>query len=266
MPHPKEKPATDAAGPDILFQLGGEEALLREQAMLATAATAAASRPDHEAPALSWLLWQTQHCIVVPRSYLNHQGFATAMTASAARGWPVFLRDTGGGAVVQGPGVLNLAMTFHVGAGADDRIASSYRILCAPVMTMLRRRGIEGSWRAIAGTMCDGAYNIVVDGRKLAGTAQRWRGLGRARPGQHAVFAHLALFATLDHEMAAAALNALYADMGLAAGITAESHINWAEIETSDAVEPVAALARELDEACRMERSDPFNIDATGMT
>lgn len=240
--------------PDILLQLGCEEALAREQAML----NHAASSPGDQDPALTWMLWQTDNCIVVPRSHLNYEGFAAAAAASAARGWPVHLRDTGGGAVVQGSGVVNLAMTFHVGSEVRDRIASSYRLLCEPVMAMLRQRGIKGAWRAIAGTMCDGAYNIVVDGRKLAGTAQRWRGLGRQRPGEHAVFAHLALFVALDHQTAANALNALYADMQLSAGIKAENHINWSEIEAPADKDMVAAIARELDAACRAMQLSVF--------
>ena len=233
--------------PEILLQLGCEEALAREQALLSHAA----SKSGDQDPALTWMLWQTENCIVVPRSHLNYEGFAAAAAASSARGWPVHLRDTGGGAVVQGSGVVNLAMTFYVGSEVRDRIGSSYRLLCQPVMAMLRRRGIEGGWSAIAGTMCDGAYNIVVGGRKLAGTAQRWRGLGRQRPGEHAVFAHLALFVALDHQAAANALNALYADMQLSVGITAENHINWAEIEASANKDMAVAIARELDDACR---------------
>lgn len=125
-------------------------------------------------------------------------------------------------------------------------------------MAMLRSRGLRGAWRAIPGTMCDGIYNIVVGDRKLAGTAQRWRNLGRARPGEHAVLAHLAMFANLDHAEAAEGINALYADMGTGAGIEASSHINWAEIDMSgegpgDAGR-ATALARELDGACRALR------------
>ncbi|MCK9544790.1 MAG: hypothetical protein M0R03_22470 [Novosphingobium sp.] len=239
-------------GPDgrgVLLHLAYGEALARERAMLASA---------DGSPGLTWNLWQTEPCIVVPRSHVNRSGFEAAVATSAARGWPVHTRDTGGGAVVQGGGVVNLSMVFSIGAALRDRIGTSYRILCEPVMTMLRHRGIHGTYRAIPGTMCDGIYNIVVGNRKLAGTAQRWRSLGRERPGEHAVLAHLAMFASLDHVAAAEAINALYADMGVEAGIEASSHINWAEIDTPagwPAVGGVAvAMAQELDNACRALR------------
>jgi lipoate-protein ligase A len=253
----KEKRATmqDEAGrgeagePGVPLHLPYEEALARERAMLAAA---------DGGPGLTWMLWQTGPCIVVPRSHVSRPAFEAAAASSAARGWPVHIRDTGGGAVVQGHGVVNLSMAFCIGAALRDRIGTSYRILCEPVMVMLRGRGLHGAWRAIPGTMCDGAYNIVVGDRKLAGTAQRWRSLGRARPGEHAVLAHLAMFANLDHAEAAEGINALYADMGTEAGIEASSHINWAEIDTSSdgpaGAGRVAALARELDEACRALR------------
>lgn len=235
-----EELAQDEAG-GLLLSLSYEEALARERTMLAGAG----------GPGLTWMLWQTEPCIVVPRSHENRPAFAAAVAASAARGWPVHTRDTGGGAVVQGAGVVNLSMVFSIGAALRDRIGTSYRVLCQPVMAMLRVRGIEGTYRAIPGTMCDGIYNIVVGDRKLAGTAQRWRGLGRERPGEHAVLAHLAMFAELDHQEAAEAINALYADMGLEAGIEAATHINWAEIEGSTGAPVAGTMARELDDACR---------------
>ena len=243
--------AQGQGGAGVLLHLPYDEALARERAMLAAA---------DGGPGLSWMLWRTEPCIVVPRSHVNRPAFETAAAASAARGWPVHIRDTGGGAVAQGKGVVNLSMTFSIGASSRDRIGTSYRILCAPVMAMLRSRGICGAFRAVPGTMCDGAYNVVVGDRKLAGTAQRWRSLGRDRPGEHAVLAHLAMFVNLDHVEAAESINALYADMGIEAGIEASSHINWAEIDTAiDApagAGTAAATAQKLDDACRAVRLD----------
>lgn len=244
----KENPDQGQGEPGVLLHLAYDEALARERAMLAAA---------DGGPGLTWMLWRTEPCIVTPRSHVNRPAFEAAAAASAGRGWPVHTRDTGGGAVVQGHGVVNLSMVFSIGAALRDRIGTSYRILCEPVMAMLRSRGVQGAYRAIPGTMCDGIYNIVVGDRKLAGTAQRWRSLGRDRPGEYAVLAHLAMFANLDHVGAAEAINALYADMGVEAGIEASSHINWAEIDnTPTGAGVAAAMARELDDACWAVRLD----------
>ncbi|MCB1385934.1 MAG: hypothetical protein KDJ80_08325 [Nitratireductor sp.] len=42
---------------------------------------------------------------------------------------------------------------------------------------------------ACPGSFCDGAWNVVVEGRKLAGTAQRWR----ATPAGRVVLIHAAI-------------------------------------------------------------------------
>ena len=240
--HHEQEPAPVS----VLLHMEYEQALARERAMLAAAGSDAS---------LAWMLWQTDPCIVVPRSHESRSDFEAAVAASAGRGWRVHTRDTGGGAVVQGAGVVNLSMVFSIGAALRERIGTGYRVLCEPLMAMLRGRGMEGSYRAVSGTMCDGAYNVVVGARKLAGTAQRWRSHGRDRPGAHAVLAHMAVFADLDHGVAAAAINALYADMDIDAGIEASRHVNWSEIATPAAdCDMAGLLARELDDACRMVR------------
>ncbi len=241
-----------AGGPEILLRLDYYEALTREREMLAAA----------DGSGLTWMLWQTAPCIVVPRSHVNHSGFDAAMEASAACGWPVHLRDTGGGAVVQDSGVINLSMVFSIDAFLRDRIGTGYRILCEPVMRMLHDRGMKGAYRAIPGTMCDGAYNIVVGVRKLAGTAQRWRSLGRDRPGEHAVLAHLAMFISLDHVAAADTINALYIDAGMDASIVASTHVNWTEIDTTAKGDAEVSTAGELDAACRTVRLDEMLEEA----
>lgn len=224
-----------------VLQLPYHEALERERDMVAEVV-------DHRD--IKWMIWQTHHGIVVPRSHAHYDNFDQAMTSSKARGWPVFLRDTGGGAVVQGPDVINLSMSFISGPTVDDRIGSAYRLLCEPLMAMLRSRGIEGAYRAVSGSMCDGAYNVVVADRKLAGTAQRWKGLGRHRPEQYSVLAHFAMFLDLDLSAAAEAINALYLEMGVASGVHARTHINWLEIDASRREDRLQALTDELHAHC----------------
>ncbi|CAN7586681.1 lipoyl protein ligase domain-containing protein [Brucella pseudogrignonensis] len=101
---------------NLVLHLPYHEALARERALL--------GETPHD-PELKWMLWQTPPCIVVPRSHANYHNFEQAIAASEARGWPVFLRDTGGGAVVQGPDVINLSMRFSADATGHDRISLS---------------------------------------------------------------------------------------------------------------------------------------------
>ncbi|EOQ81598.1 hypothetical protein K652_06408 [Pseudomonas aeruginosa VRFPA02] len=105
------------------------------------------------------------------------EGFAPASAAVAERGWPVLLRDTGGEPVPQSPGVLNIALSYALGPGDNEqtRIETAYLRLCQPICDWLRERGLDAGVGAVAGSFCDGRYNVTLDGRKLAGTAQRWR-------------------------------------------------------------------------------------------
>lgn len=232
----------------LVLHLPYHEALARERALL--------GETPHD-PELKWMVWQTPPCIVVPRSHANYHNFEQAIAASEARGCPVFLRDTGGGAVVQGPDVINLSMRFSADATGHDRIGSAYRLLCQPLMAMLATRGITGHYQAVSGSMCDGIYNVVVADRKLAGTAQRWKALGRDHPGEYAVLAHFAMFLSLDHDIAAQAINALYADMAMESDVQAPTHINWIEIDPTARADVVDWVAHQLNGQCVRLRNRP---------
>ena len=76
-------------------------------------------------------LWSPRRrALVCPASLRLKPGFETAKRNSATRGWPLHLRPTGGGAVPQGPGVLNLALAFT--ADRTFSIAVSYTHLTLP--------------------------------------------------------------------------------------------------------------------------------------
>ncbi|MBW6246843.1 lipoate--protein ligase family protein, partial [Pseudomonas aeruginosa] len=131
------------------------------------------------------LLWQPcDRALVMPRRMERLEGFAPASAAVAERGWPVLLRDTGGEPVPQSPGVLNIALSYALGPGDNEqtRIETAYLRLCQPICDWLRERGLDAGVGAVAGSFCDGRYNVTLDGRKLAGTAQRWRRNGAGRP------------------------------------------------------------------------------------
>lgn len=222
---------------NILLHLEYGDALACERAMFAAAG-------GHKK--LTWMIWQTGHCIVVPQNHLTRPGFDSAASASAARGYPVYGRDTSGGALVQGAGVINLSMVFSIGPDIRDRIPISYRFLCEPIIALLRERGIEGTFDAVPGTMCDGKYNIVVADRKLAGTAQRWRSFGQALD-EYAVLAHLALFVDLEHGAASEAVNAYYLDAGIENKILREKHINWSEIHKRTICQNISILSENIN-------------------
>ncbi|MGB3537363.1 MAG: hypothetical protein WBA42_04345 [Mesorhizobium sp.] len=177
-----------------------------------------------------FLLWQcTEPCLVVPRKMSNLSGFEGASLGALKRGYPVSVRETGGGAVIQASGTVNVSIAFTMPMKMDDRIREAYKFLCEPIMQILRQRGTDPTYGVVEGAMCDGAYNIVVNGRKLAGTAQRWR-RAKTISESYAVLGHLVLSVDADHSAACRVVNEFHASVGIVTDVKPQSHTNWTEI------------------------------------
>ena len=140
-------------------------------------------------PAL--LLWRSvERGIVVPRSRGRRPGFVGLSMAAARAGWPLMLRSSGGGAVPQGPGTINLAIITPMPVGA--RVEDGYRLICGAISEALMRFEVATETGSVDAAFCDGAWNVTVGQRKLAGTAQRWRPMGN---GQSVALIHAAIVA-----------------------------------------------------------------------
>lgn len=124
-------------------------------------------------------IWRTQRGLVVPRSYLRYEGFDAACREFAARGWPVTVRQTGGGIVPQGPGILNLSLAYPVQGPPMRHSEPGYLLICGILAEALQTLGITAFPAAVQGSFCDGRYNLAVrrnnDIVKIVGTAQTWR-------------------------------------------------------------------------------------------
>ncbi|SOZ38046.1 lipoate--protein ligase family protein [Cupriavidus neocaledonicus] len=167
-------------------------------------------------------LWEAPLSLVVPRTYLRHAALERARADFAQRGCPVFLRMSGGGLVPQGPGILNLSLAYPVGQPPGALSDAVYLHLCAVIGGALRTLGIETHWQAVAGSFCDGRYNLAwgppEGARKIAGTAQYWRrapaALQAADGQRHLVLAHAVLLVSADPEQINARANAFEAAIG----------------------------------------------------
>jgi hypothetical protein len=192
---------------------------------------------DHAAAGPAGCLWQSSRGLVVPRTYAARPGFEAACAASAARGWPVHVRQSGGGVVPQGPGILNLSLAQALQGRPLDHSEALYQRLCGLIAGALLFSGIEARAQAVEGSFCDGRFNLAVGSpaRKVAGTAQWWRrmpagpgaasdpagmaagsGAGRADPKaeHHVGLAHALILAACDTREATAQANALEAALG----------------------------------------------------
>lgn len=172
------------------------------------------------------LFWQpSDQALVMPRRLSRLPAFDAASEASAAAGWPVVLRDTGGEPVPQSATTINIALVYAPPRSEGDlnRIESSYRRLCDPICQLLDELGGTSSLGEIEGAFCDGRFNVNLDGRKMVGTAQRWR---QSQGGQRPVgLVHGAMLIDDDRVSMVAAVNRFNEACDLQQRVRAESHI-----------------------------------------
>jgi hypothetical protein len=114
-----------------------------------------------------WYDWVPETSLSVSRREASKLGDLSGFTAE-----PVAIRGTGGTAVPQGPGTINISVFSR--HPRHPGIRETYAALCDALMTGFAAMGLETRIGARAGSFCDGDYNILVDGKKLVGTAQRW--------------------------------------------------------------------------------------------
>ncbi|MCB1499589.1 MAG: lipoate--protein ligase family protein [Bauldia sp.] len=188
------------------------DGIAREEALLA------AGRP-------ALLLWRAETAaLVVPASWTRREGFPAARERCAQAGWPLIARSSGGGGVPQGPGTLNLALVVPVPRGFT--IEAGFRLICGAVGEALTRFEVATGVGPVAGSFCDGAWNVTAHGRKLAGTAQRWRARGAGR----VALVHAAL--VLDPLPASfwTALGHAHRAAGVAGPIRPEAHVALSDV------------------------------------
>lgn len=189
-------------------------------------------------------LWSPRRrALVCPASLRLKPGFETAKRNSATRGWPLHLRPTGGGAVPQGPGVLNLALAFT--ADRTFSIEDGYRLI-----TRIIQNAIPAGWAtgATPNSFCDGAWNLSLNGRKVVGTAQRIRPVGN---GQRRILAHALILVEGDLAAGAAAVDAFHRDLSLGP-IDAGVHTTLDRAIPSQR-EPMNTLAASLNEIAQRD-------------
>ena len=192
------------------------------------------------------LFWQpSDQALVMPRRLSRLPAFAAASQVSAEAGWPVLLRETGGEPVPQSAATVNIALVYAPPRSESDqgRIETGYQRLCQPICDFLLELGGDASVGEIDGAFCDGRYNVNLNGRKMVGTAQRWRQSG----GRPVGLIHGAMLLDNEREELIEAVNRFNQTCGLEQRVRAESHIALHEaFPAPDAISRLDRLYRQM--------------------
>lgn len=121
------------------------------------------------------LIWTSSRYVGATRQETRLPGFTSATEAATGLGFPVLVRNSGGGAVAANRGSLSFSLTFPVEDlrhGLYERYSEGLDLIASA----LRRVGIEAERGEVDGEFCPGAYSVRSGGQrglKHAGLAQR---------------------------------------------------------------------------------------------
>ena len=132
---------------------------------------------------------------------------------------PVGVRASGGTVVPQGEGTMN--WTLFTRHKEHPGIRPFYDAWCAALQEGFRTLGLETTVGPCEGSFCDGDYNLLLDGKKLVGTAQRW---SRAKDGSVLGHHHAVVMLGADPAPLCARVDELYRRAGLPDRAVAEVH------------------------------------------
>ena len=152
----------------------------------------------------TWHSWLPHLSLSVSRREAALLGDMSAFDAE-----PVAIRQTGGTVVPQGPGTLNISVFLR--RPGPPAIRETYLELVAALREGFAAMGLATTHGAREGSFCDGEFNLLLDGRKLVGTAQRWAADGA---GGSLCLMHCAVLAGGDPASLCARTEALYAACG----------------------------------------------------
>lgn len=192
------------------------------------------------------LLWSSAvPTLVLPAALMRDPHVQEAAAQAEQAGIPVVTRRSGGGIVPQGPGTLNLALVLPAPPGFQ--LEDGYRLICNALSEALTRFDIRSTTGACVGSFCDGTWNVLVEGRKLAGTAQRWRSSGSGP----IVLAHAAILATRPDAAHWSMMDQLHrAAFPGSVGLCPEAHVALSDLmgERSNSESFPGALARAAED------------------
>ena len=189
------------------------------------------------------LAWQPiDRALVMPRHYQRVALFPVVRQELQRRCWPILFRLTGGEPVPQSPRVINVALVRRRRVGASAaHLEWAYRQMGDPWCAWLQAQGVvEADLGPVPGAYCDGRFNVRIHGRKLAGTAQRWRRVRGSR--DMALLVHGTMQLDGDPSELVAVVNDFQAEIDAPLRFQAEWHITLREAISDIQPQMIATL------------------------
>jgi octanoyl-[GcvH]:protein N-octanoyltransferase len=193
-------------------------------------------RAGYTVPSLRF--WMTASSAIVSKRESELPHFEKAARALQTKGWPIYVRSTGGTICPLGPGVLNLSYVNRFKFADRFSSAASYTWFCNKLLQSISHFGVSGTVGAVPGCYCDGGYNIVVSGRKLIGTSQRCAPISRDYQDV-AVLMHATILVSADKERLCNIVNSFNALTEQEVVVSENALINLAEICSSGGEENI---------------------------
>jgi len=176
-------------------------------------------------------VWRNRKSLVIPRSEWRKAVELGVDRVFATDGWPIGCRNSGGTAVVHGPGTLNVSLVYTQGAGAPFGLDKPYRLLFDLLHNALLPLGLPLRQGKVEGAFCNGNHDISCHGLKVAGTAQRIRpkttGGGEFR---QTILVHANILVGEDAAAMANIINVFYRAIGIKRVVDANSSANLSEL------------------------------------
>ncbi len=123
------------------------------------------------------LMWTSTPYVGATNRERRLPGFGQAVGAADEEGFPVLVRNSGGGAVAANEGSISFSLTYPIGELGQD-LYERYAEGVDLVASTLRRVGVDAEGGEVEGEFCPGAYSVRSGGgrgMKHAGLAQRIR-------------------------------------------------------------------------------------------
>ena len=123
-----------------------------------------------------WACWQANEGLCITAKEKRFADYDLAKKEFQQQGLEIAARRSGGTTVPHGDGII--ALTHIAKSHRPKNISQAYLEFCRNIQNVLSSLGFETHVGAAKGAYCDGDYNVLINGLKLAGTSQRWTRAG----------------------------------------------------------------------------------------